>query len=239
MESPAVPADGESGPRNGPKQQDIPVALLTGDSERSLWPTLLPHLLRSIVFLAPVVISLLFWMIGTGFSLVAGLGAVGGSGLSLGPAIDSGLSLLGVAGLVFFGMVWLVSLFVGVREVVAEGGVLIEGGARSLAAVHGSMRVRVDRQCPPFVVRSGEVDGNPTLRVSNDREEALIIVRPSGPDLRIGWSMWRIRSTATLIGDLLPGKRSNDVALLQADSSSAMRELLNSVTQHSARDHAN
>ncbi|HWN32679.1 MAG TPA: hypothetical protein VNP03_08035 [Pseudonocardia sp.] len=237
MESPAAPADGESGPQNRPQQEHIPAGRLTRDSERSLWPTLLPHLARSIAFLAPVVISLLCWLIGTGFSIVAGLGAVGGSGLSLGPAIDSGLSLLGLAGLVFFGMVWLASLFVGAREVVAEGGVLIEDGAQALAAVYGSMQVRVNRQCPPFVVRSGEFDRNPTLWVSNDREEALIIVRPSGPDLRIGWSMWRIRSTATLIGDLLPGKRSNDVAVLQADSSSAMRELLNSVTQHSARDH--
>jgi hypothetical protein len=192
---------------------------------------------RSIAFLAPVVISLLFWMIGTGFSIVAGLGAVGGSGLELGPAIDSGLSLLGLAGLVFFGMVWLASLFVGVREVVAEGGVLIEDGAQALAAVYGSMQARVNRQCPPFAVRSGEFETNPTLRVSNDREEALIIVRKSGPDLRIGWSMWRIRSTVTLIGDLLPGKRGNDGALLQADSCSAMRELLNSVTEYSARDH--
>ena len=237
MESSVVPADGESGRQNGPHQEGIPTGRLTRDSERSIWPTLLPHLVRSIAFLAPVAISLLFWLVGTGFSIVAGLGAVGGSGLELGPAIDSGLSLLGLAGLVFFGMVWLASLFVGVREVVAEGGVLIEDGAHALAAVYGSMQSRVNRQSPPFAVRSGEFEENPTLRVSNDREEALIIVRASGPDLRIGWSMWRVRSTVTLIGDLLPGKRGNDVALLQADSSSAMRELLNSVTQHSARDH--
>jgi hypothetical protein len=237
VESPAVPADGESGRQNGPHQEGIPAGRLTRDSERSIWPTLLPHLVRSIAFLAPVVISLVFWLIGTGFSIVAGLGAVGGSGLELGPAIDSGLSLLGLAGLVFFGMVWLASLFVGVREVVAEGGVLIEDGAQALAAVYDSVQARVNRQCPPFAVRSGEFEKNPTLRVSNDREEALIIVRTSGPDLRIGWSMWRIRSTVTLIGDLLPGKRGNDVALLQADSSSALRELLNSVTQYSARDH--
>jgi hypothetical protein len=211
------------------------VGRLTHDTERSLWPTLLPHLVRTIVFLVPVAVSLLLWTIGTGFSIVAGLGAVGGSGVELGPAIDAGLSLLGLAGLVFFGMIWLASLFVGVREVVADGGVLIENGAQSLAAVHSSMRARVERQSPPFAVRSGEFAKNPTLRISNDREEALVIFRSTGPDLRIGWSMWRIRSTATLIFELLPGKRGNDVALLQSDSSSAMRELLNSATGHSAR----
>jgi hypothetical protein len=51
-----------------------------------------------------VVVSLLFWLVGTGFSILAGLGAVGGRGLELGPAIDSGLSLLGVGGMVVFGM---------------------------------------------------------------------------------------------------------------------------------------
>ena len=236
MESPAVPPEGERGSPDEPQPEDTFARRLTPDAERFfIWPVLLPHLVRSAVFLVPVVVSLLFWLVGTGFSILAGLGAVGGRGLELGPAIDSGLSLLGVGGMVVFGMAWLVSLFVGVREVVSEAGLLIEDGAQALATVYSSLQARLETQRPSFTVRSSELDKNPALRISNDREEALIIVRPTGPDLHIGWTMWRTRSTTALIVDMFPGRRNNDLALLQAHSSSAMRELLHSAIEHSAR----
>jgi len=200
-------------------------------------PTLWPHLVRSIVLLTPVAVSLIFLLVGMGFSIMAGLGAVSSRGMDLGPSIDSGLMLLGTGGIVVFGMVWLVSLFVPFREVVAGDGVLIEDAATAATAVYGSIKARVDRRAPPFTVRPGQLDGSPALRVSSDSESALIIVRESGPDLRVGWTMWRSRSAVGLIGDMFPGARGHDIALLRENSCSTMRELLKSATEHGVRQY--
>src|ERR1700704_3547140 len=89
--------------------------------------SLRPHLLRSLVFLTPVAISLVVLLIGMGFSILAGLGSVsggGGGGLNLGPEVNSGLAVIGLGGVLVFGMVWIGSLFVPVREIVAEDGLL-------------------------------------------------------------------------------------------------------------------
>lgn len=189
--------------------------------------SLRPHLLRSLVFLTPVAISLVVLLIGMGFSVLAGLGSVsGGRGLDLGAEVDSGLALIGLGGAAVFGMVWIVSLFMPVREVVAEDGLLLEDRARSCAAVYDSIKGRVERHSPPFDVSSGELDSNPTLKITNDDETALVVVHPAGPDLRIGWTLWRMRSTVSMVLDTFPGKRGDDLVHLRADSCSAMGQLL-------------
>jgi hypothetical protein len=198
--------------------------------------SLRPHLLRSLVFLAPVAISLVVLLIGMGFSILAGLGSVsGGRGLDLGAEVDSGLSLIGLGGAAVFGMVWIVSLFVPVREVVAEDGLLLEDRARSVSAVYDSIKTRVERHSPPFTVSTGQLDSNPTLRITNDDESALVAVHPSGPDLRIGWTLWRTRSTAAMVLDTFPGKRGDDLVHLRANSCSAMGQLLQNALEHAAR----
>lgn len=199
--------------------------------------SLRPHLLRSLVFLTPVAISLVVLLIGMGLSILAGLGSVsgGGGGLDLGPSVNSGLLLIGLGGVVLFGMVWIVSLFVPVREVVAEDGLLLEGRAQAVASVYDSIKAKVERHSPPFSVKPGELDKDPTLRISNEDEIALVVVHPAGPDLRIGWTLWRTRSTSSMVLDTFPGKRGNDLVHLRADSCSAMGQLLQNALEHAAR----
>lgn len=198
--------------------------------------SLRPHLLRSLVFLTPVAISLVVLLIGMGFSILAGLGSVsGGRGLDFGAEFDSGLSLIGLGGAAVFGMVWVVSLFVPVREVVAEDGLLLEERAGSVTAVYDSIKARVERHSPPFNVSVGQLESNPTLRITNDDESALVVVHPAGPDLRIGWTLWRMRSTTSMVLDTFPGKRGDDLVHLRADSCSAMGQLLQNALEHAAR----
>jgi hypothetical protein len=198
--------------------------------------SLRPHLVRSLVFLTPVAISLVVLLVGMGFSILAGLGSVsGGRGLDLGPSVDSGLALIGLGGVAVFGMAWIVSLFVPVREIVAEDGLLLEDRAQAATAVYDSLKAKVERHSPPFTVSSGDLDENPTLRISNEDESALVVVHPAGPDLRIGWTLWRTRSTSSMVLDTFPGKRGNELVHLRADSCSAMGQLLQNALEHAAR----
>jgi hypothetical protein len=200
--------------------------------------SLRPHLLRSLVFLAPVAASLVVLLIGMGLSILAGLGSVagGGRGLDLGPDVNSGLTLIGLGGAAVFGMVWIASLFVPVREVVAEDGLLLERQAGSVAAIYDVIKERVEQHSPPFTVSTGELEANPTLRITNEDEVALVVVHPAGPDLRIGWTLWRTRSTTSMVLDTFPGRRGDDLVHLRADSCSAMGQLLQNALEHAARD---
>ena len=215
---------------------DIPRAIHISGYPSAM--SLRPHMLRSLVFLTPVAISLVVLLIGMGFSILAGLGSVaggGGSGLNLGPEVNSGLTLIGLGGVIITGMVWIVSLFVPVREVVAEDGLLLEKRAQALTAVFETIKAKVESHSPPFTVTSGELDKNPTLRINNEDESALVVVHPAGPDLRIGWTLWRTRATSSMVLDTFPGKRGNDLVHLRADSCSAMGQLLQNALEHASR----
>jgi hypothetical protein len=198
----------------------VRVVRLSGDL---CWPVLLPHLVRSVVLLVPVAVSTLVWAVGIGFGILGGMGMVGGGGFTPGPAINSGLTVLGVAGMTLFGMIWIVSLFAGVREVVAEDGLFLAGGASGAATVASAVEARL-RERAEAKVRIGRVDGYPVVRVKEGREEALILVRSVGDDLRIGWAMWRSRSTVALVIDVFPGRRGDELALLQHDAGTVMWE---------------
>jgi hypothetical protein len=184
---------------------------------------LMPHLVRSVIFLVPVVISMVVWMIGIGFGVLGGMGMVGGGGFTLGPDIDSGLTVIGVAGIAFFGLIWFASLFAGVREVVDEGSVLVEGAEAAQSLVTSSIEDRL-RQVPDAIVHIEKLEGHPVVRIKAEREHALVMVRVVGADLRIGWTMWRSRSTIALATDLFPGRRGGELAVLHQDITVAMRE---------------
>jgi hypothetical protein len=201
------------------------------DQPVRLAPMLLPHALRALAGLIPIGASLVIWTIGTGFSILAGLGAVGGRGLDLGAEVDSGLTLIGLVGMGFFGLVWLMLLFVGVREVVAEGGVLVEDGAGSAANALAAARTALERHS---ATEPGELDGSSTLRVANGREQAMVMIRTVGPDLRIGWTVWRVRSTVNMIIEMVSGRRGGDLATLQADYGSSMTRLVASAVDRGA-----
>jgi hypothetical protein len=122
-----------------------------------------------------------------------------------------------------------------VREIVAEDGLLLEDRAQAVTVVYDSIKAKAERHSPPFAVSSGDLDGNPTLQISSEDDSALVVVHPAGPDLRIGWTLWRTRSTSSMVLDTFPGRRGNELVHLRADSCSAMAQLLQNALEHAAR----
>jgi hypothetical protein len=184
-----------------------------------------PHLLRSAAFLLPVVVSLVVLLIGMGFSILTGLSVVGGSGARpiVGPEVSSGLTLLGLGGVVVTGLAWFASLFVAVREYLGEGGGRIEGAAGDAVGVRDLIRDDIGRRCPSWNLRVDELEGHPSLWVEDgDGTSAVLLARAIGPDLRIAWTASRTRTTSALILDQFPGKRGSDLLLLDDDAASAM-----------------
>lgn len=192
--------------------------------------SLRPHLLRSGVFLAVISVFLTCWMVGLTFSTLAALAQVGVRTPDLGPAVDAFLTLLGLGGIIVFGLGWLLSLLMSVREFVDEQNVLLEGASTRSDAVYIGLREALERRCPPFALEVGELAGIHTLQLSGDDGWALVTVRQIGPDLHVGWTMWRSRSTARLFvrvfTDMVAGAGSRDPKLIQPSSTAAMRCLL-------------
>ena len=210
---------------------------MSGDADYARAKTLGPHIVRTVVFFVLILTFMLFWAIGLSFSTVSALmSQLGGKHLDFGPTVDTGLSILGLCGMFGFGVAWFISLFIPIREYLGEGGVLLRDAAGQRDQVYGSIKRLVDQRCPPFTSNADELNGIPTLSVSSPREWALIVTQQIGPDLRIGWTMWRSRSTAALVGDVFSGPREDDPRLLDANSCSAMRELLHYVIAHSAKN---
>ncbi len=197
--------------------------------------SLRPHLVRSGAFLAVMGIFGACWLVGLTFSTLSALSQVGVRTIDLGPQADSTLSLVGIVGLVCFGGGWLLSLFIPVREFVDETSVLIEDASSRSTSTYGAIRTIVDKRCPPLKATQSDIDGTPTLRVTNGTEWALIIVQEVGPDLHVGWTMWRGRSTVGLLGsifaDMVNGSAGDDPRLMQASSASAMQALLHTAVQ--------
>jgi hypothetical protein len=196
-----------------------------------------PHLVRSVVFLAIVIIFATIWMIGLTFSALSALSQVGVHAPDLGPGTDSILSLLGLGGIVVFGLGWLISLFVAAREFVDEGGVLVPNASAQLSDVHNAVLAAVDGGCPGLSVQGREGEVGRTVRVSHGQVWAVVVVREAGPHLYLGWTMWRARSTASLFGrvfaDLVAGARPDDARLIEASSSGVLRELLRTAAERS------
>lgn len=199
------------------------------------------HLLRSAAFLLPVAVSLLLLAVGMGFSVLAGLGAVGGGGARpiLGPEEASGITLFGLGGIVVTGLAWFASLFVPIREVLGEGSRQIDNGSGDPAGVRDLVRDHIVRRCPSWNLRPDEIDGHPSLSLEDgDGTSAVIMVRAVGPDLRIAWSASRTRSTSALILDQFPGKRGSDLILLDSDAASAMAGYVGDAVEHAVRSHS-
>jgi uncharacterized membrane protein (Fun14 family) len=79
------------------------------------------------------------WLIGLTFSSLSALAQVGVHAPDLGPEADSFLSLLGLGGIVVFGLGWLICLFVSVREFIDESSVLVHDGSGQAASVYKSV----------------------------------------------------------------------------------------------------
>lgn len=192
--------------------------------------SLRPHLLRSGVFFAVIGVFVTCWLVGLTFSTLAALAQVGVRTPDLGPAMDAFLTLVGVGGIIVFGLGWLISLLVSVREFVDEQETLLVGAAERRNAVYEAIRANLDERCPPFTLQTGELEGGLTLRLRGKDAWALVTIQAVGPDLDVNWSMWRTRSTARLItrvfADMITGAQTHDPRLVRAGSTMAMRNLL-------------
>ena len=197
--------------------------------------SLRPHVVRSGVFLFLILVFAAFWAVGLTFSTLSALSSVGVRALDLGPENDSALSLVGLGGMIVFGIAWMLSLFISIREFIAENGVLLDDAAQRLDTVYDVVRETVGKHCPPFELSTDEIEGSPTLRVATDREWARLIVRRIGPDLYVGWTMWRSRSTMDLVGriisDMFNGSSADDPRLLEASLCAAMQEVVETAVE--------
>jgi hypothetical protein len=205
-------------------------------SDLVTWSVLKPHLLRAIVIFVLVQVAqiplFLIWAAVKASALnnSSGYGSYEDSGGSGGSAIFLVLLLLLWLG-------WLCSFFLPVRESIAEYGLVIEGKGGNGANAFGSLIETIERREAPFTWRMGKVLGVPCLRLLSGRVRALVFVRKIGNDLYVGWSMWRNRSTAVVVGNLVRdavrrmSANTDEATDVRSTSARALRELVHSLTR--------
>lgn len=218
----------EARPRTAPPALPV-VAESELSADHAAATALRPHLARSAVYGAAMAFFAVIWLIGLTLSTLSAMSMIGvKTAVDLGPAIDSGMSIIGLGGMVLVAVVWLTALLVPVRELFAGGGVLLPDGADRQLSVRDGIQATLERRCPPFELYLDDLDGSPGLQLRNDDEWAMVVIQVLGPDLHVGWTVWRNRSTLSLVSGIVSqsGSRAGDDQLLRAGSSSAMRELL-------------
>lgn len=170
------------------------------------WQQLKPHVVRSsMMLLATVVASTITFV----FALCAGLSSVindfernsfsgsggdeGNGGLFTGCAWLFGI--IAVACLV----TWIVMLFLPLREPIAEYSLLIEGRAAAYLTAYWWIWYSARERHTPFAVAPTRYAQQYLLAITGGRDQSLVVVRPYGADLYVGWTMWRSRSTVAII----------------------------------------
>jgi hypothetical protein len=180
-----------------------------------------PHLVRASLFIFSELL------------LVAGV-VVGGllSLATVGNAFWTGILGYCIGLIPLVAILWTITLFLPVREPIAEYGVLLEGqGAAQELCFSSIERVVRNRQIPFSPKRIG-YGAYRMLAFSNGSEYGTILVARYGLDLYAGWSMWRKRSTVMLILHIMrdwAGPSNADV--VATGTTKAFREILHSVTR--------
>lgn len=200
--------------------------------------TLRPHITRAVFFFVLFVVTALGWLLMQVLVLADRISNLGYD-TSFGSFATGMSTLLGV-GLFVVGLAWFVSLFLPLREEIAEYSVLVENRAHAFPFVYSWIADTVLARRSPFELRFGRVRGVPVLLVANGRVRGMVSVRQVGTDLFLGWHMWRNRSTLTMIGHLIRdmfqrGQAWAPVEVVRSGWSAAMRELLHSVTREGAQ----
>jgi hypothetical protein len=191
-----------------------------------------PHLLLATCFVVPLIGCASVW--GATFNVGQMNSVMGNGGIeaAISPAFGA------AAGCLLFA--WLIVTFRPLRESLADGAAVLEGGGPSVEAVVAAIGDCADRRCrEPFEAWPRDLDGVKAFAVRNGNEYGLITVRAVGEDLFIGWSLWRRRSTARLLGQVLSNltepARENPYAAVAASSFIVMREQLHCMTREGAR----
>lgn len=187
---------------------------------------LAPHLMRTLLFLvAPTVLLLLKFVI----DYLASMS-------SPDAFTDVVSTLLGFLVVVLY-LAGIASFFAPAKEPIAEHARLLENRGDAAEAALEYVRRAADARRSPAEVRPSTVAGVPVLLFSQYSERAMLLVQPYGRDLYVGWTMWRSRSTATLLlhflrdtfGRFAPSPRFS--AELRAAATRALRESVHSLAR--------
>lgn len=193
-----------------------------------------PHLVRSGLFFfvevvlgAALLLGLILYGLGKvqqalSFGTETGLGSVG-----------SVILVLASIGIAAVGVLWVIALFKPLKEPIAEYGLLIEGRASAQPAAYAWIQRTAQERRSPFRPRFARSGGIPVMALEHGRERGFALVCPIGVDLFMGWSMWRERSTVTVIGNMLREifQRDTYAADLRTATTRALREMIHSLVR--------
>lgn len=187
---------------------------------------LAPHLMRAGLFLVTPTVLLVIW-------LLLGYLAAMSSPSSTADAVTGVLGVLVVV--LYLGGV--AAFFAPAKEPIAEYSRLVEGRASAAPTAYDRVRRAAEARHAPAEIRPSTVAGVPVLVFAQRSERAMLLVQPYGEDLYVGWTMWRTRSSATLLGHFLrdtfgrfaPAPRFSSE--LRAAATRAMRESVHSLTR--------
>lgn len=187
---------------------------------------LAPHLMRSLLFLVAPTVLLLIKVI---IDYLASMS-------SPDDLTDAVSVLLGVVVVVLY-LAGIASFFAPAKEPIAEHARLLENRGDAAAGAYEHVRLAAAARRSPAEVRPSTVAGVPVLLFEQYSERAMLLVQPYGRDLYVGWTMWRSRSTATLLlhflrdtfGRFAPAPRFS--AELRAAATRALRESVHSLAR--------
>ncbi|MDF2977801.1 MAG: hypothetical protein K0S40_2529 [Actinomycetospora sp.] len=187
---------------------------------------LAPHLMRTLLFLVAPTVLLLVKVVIDYLASMSSPDAF----------TDAVSALLGVVILVLY-LAGVASFFAPAKEPIAEHARLIEGRGEAAAGAYEYVRAAAAARRSPAEVVPSTVAGVPVLVFRQYSERAMLLVQPYGRDLYVGWTMWRSRSTATLLlhflrdtfGRFAPSPRFS--AELRAAATRALRESVHSLSR--------
>ncbi|MDT9690219.1 hypothetical protein Q5762_18105 [Streptomyces sp. P9(2023)] len=140
---------------------------------------------------------------------------------------------------------WVVLLFARLTEPISEWKTLLEekaaASSSAYATIYGALnRRRIPVSAVPARIRSDitpEVVHN-RLVITSGRYVAYVTVFAYGTSLYVGWTMWRSRSGAVIIGHFIKdiiggflGRTGNVMQMLRTERARAMREAVHSATR--------
>lgn len=190
------------------------------------WRMLSPHLIRALLFLVAPTVLLLIWLLLDYLASTSSPSITGRLIMNVIAAVTAVLYLAGLA-----------SFFAPAKEPIAEYSRLLEGRAAAARGAYQWVSRAAQARRTPAEVTPSTVAGVPVLLFRQRSERAMLLVQPYGADLYVGWTMWRSRSTATLLAHFLRDTFGRFAPLpvfsseLRAASTRAMRESVHSLAR--------
>ena len=190
------------------------------------WRMLSPHLIRALLFLVAPTVLLLIWLLLDYLASTSSPSITGRLIMNVLAALTAVLYLAGLA-----------SFFAPAKEPIAEYSRLLEGRAGAARGAYQWVSRAAQARRTPAEVEPSTVAGVPVLVFRQRSERAMLLVQPYGADLYVGWTMWRSRSTATLLAHFLRDTFGRFAPLpvfsaeLRAASTRAMRESVHSLAR--------